>query len=97
MLPFLCLLLLGVVELSVLIHNKAVITNASREGARYGIAALGGPYTDTNIQQWVSNYMQNRLISFSPSTAVTTITRGGSSPGSELRVRVDYPTPLWRC
>ncbi len=91
MLPFLLLVLLGVLELSVLIHDQSVITNASREGARYGIAAVGGPQTDAAIQQWVSNYVQNRLISFSPATATTTITRGGSTAGSELRVRVNYP------
>ena len=34
MLPFLLLLLLGVLEFSILIHDQAVITNASREGAR---------------------------------------------------------------
>ena len=91
LLPFLCLFLLGVMELSLVIHNKAVITNASREGARYGIAAIGGPYTDAAISEWVSNYAKDRMISFSPATTVTTITRGGSTPGSVLRVRVDYP------
>ncbi len=91
LLPFLLVFLLGVLDLSVLIHDKAVITNASREGARYGITTFGGAPTDAAIQQWVSDYVQDRLISFSPATTVTTITRGGSTPGSVLRVRVDYP------
>ena len=91
LLPFLCLFLSGVMELSILIHNQAVITNASREGARYGIAAVGGPHTDTAIKQWVGSYVKDRLISFSPSATVTTITRGGSTPGSVLRGGVAYP------
>lgn len=90
-LPFLCLFLLGVMEISVLIHNKAVITNASREGARLGIAAVGGPYSDTDIQLWVSNYVTSRLVSFAPSTTSTAITRGGSTAGSPLNVRVSHP------
>ena len=31
MLPFLIILLLGIMELSIIVHNKSVITNASRE------------------------------------------------------------------
>ncbi len=91
MLPFLCLFLMGILELSVLINNRAVITNATREGARYGISAFGRPPTDAAIQQRVTGFLTNRLISFSSSTPVTTITREGSTPGSVLRVRVAYP------
>ena len=91
MLPFLCLLLCGVMEFSILIHDKAVITNASREGVRYGIAAAGGPYSDTQIETWVSNYVQDHLISFQAASAVTTIGRLGNTPGSDLTVKVVYP------
>ncbi len=88
MLPFLCLLLSGVMEFSILIHDKAVITNASREGARYGIAAVGGPHSDTQINTWVSNYVEDHLISFQAASSVTTIVRGGNTPGRDLTVRV---------
>ncbi len=91
-LPFLLLFLMGVIEISVLIHDKAIITNASREGARFGITAFGAPHSDDAIQAKVHAYVQNRLISFSASpTALTTVTRGGSVAGSPLRVKVDYP------
>ena len=39
-LPVLVLLLFGIVEFSLLMYNKQILTNASREGARYGI--VGG-------------------------------------------------------
>ncbi len=91
MLPFLTILLLGVMELSVIVHNKSVITNASREGARYGIAAVGGFKSDAAIQQRVSNYVKDRLISFPSSTETTTVGRGGKSTPGQLRVRVVYP------
>ena len=91
MLPFLTILMLGVMELSVLVHNKSVITNASREGARYGIAAVGGFKSDDAIEQRVSNYVKDRLISFPSSTETTTVGRGGKSTPGQLRVKVVYP------
>lgn len=36
--PILLLLLMGIVEFGLLFYNKQVLTNASREGARAGIA-----------------------------------------------------------
>ena len=38
-LPLLLILAFGIVEFGLLMYNKAVITNASREGARVGIVA----------------------------------------------------------
>ena len=75
MLPFLAILLLGVMEISVVVHNKSVITNASREGARYGIAAVGGFKSDTAIKQKVTNYLKDRMVGFPKGTETTTVGR----------------------
>ncbi len=91
MLPFLALLLLGVMELSVIVHNKSVITNASREGARFGIAAVGGFKSDAAIEQRVNNYVKDRLVNFSSATETTTVGRGGMATPGQLRVKVVYP------
>ena len=91
MLPLMAILLLGVMELSVIVHNKSVITNASREGARYGIAAVGGFKSDYDIQQRVGNYVNDRLVSFPSATETTTVGRGGVSTPGQLRVKVVYP------
>ena len=91
MLPFLAVLLLGVMEFSVILHNKSVITNASREGARYGIAAIGGDKTDAQIGERVNSYVSSRLISFPSAQATTTVGRGGGSTPNQLRVKVTYP------
>lgn len=48
-LPLFVIITFGIIELSLLIHTKAVITNASREGARVGIFYEGDDYT--SIQQ----------------------------------------------
>ena len=38
-LPLLVILLIGIMDMSMLLYNKAVITNASREGCRVGIVS----------------------------------------------------------
>ena len=91
MLPFLAILLLGVMELSVIVHNKTVITNASREGARYGIAAVGGFKSDAAIKQRVTDYLADRMVGFPRATETTTVGRGGESTPGQLRVKVVYP------
>ena len=65
-LPLLLLFAFGIIEFSLLYYNKHVITNASREGARAGIAkSYGGlPVDDTAIAGIVNSYCQDHLITF---------------------------------
>ena len=89
--PLLILLLFGIIEFSVILYDKAMITNASREGARAGIVSQLVRVSDTQIQGVVDNYCRLYLISFRSGAApVTTVTRTGSTFGSELSVTVTY-------
>jgi len=89
--PLLILLLFGIIEFSVILYDKAMITNASREGARAGIVTQLVRVSDTQIQGVVDNYCRLYLISFRSGAApVTTVTRTGSTFGSELSVTVTY-------
>ena len=96
-LPLLLILVFGIIEFSILFYDKAMITNASREGARVGIVyrydpdgVLNHPDNDV-IVDTVDHYVQNHLISFeSGSVATTTITRNGDAPGDPLKVTVNY-------
>ena len=58
MLPFLVILAFGIIEFGIMFFNKAVITNASREGARAGITGI----TNTQIETIVKNYCNANLI-----------------------------------
>jgi Flp pilus assembly protein TadG len=98
-LPLLVLMVFGIVELSFALYDKAMITNASREGARGGIVYRVPAVTDAEIIGIVNNYLGSHLVTFSgkrsrgsdPVTGATVIvTRTGFSPGGELRVRVGY-------
>jgi Flp pilus assembly protein TadG len=89
--PLLILLMFGIIEFSVILYDKAMITNASREGARAGIVSQLVRVSDSQIQSVVDNYSRLYLISFRSGAApVTTVARTGSTFGSELSVTVTY-------
>jgi Flp pilus assembly protein TadG len=90
-LPLLVLLSFGIIEFSMALYDKAMITNASREGARAGIAFKVPPVSDEEIVSVVNTYLGNSLITFGgPAAAATTVMRNGFNPGDELTVSVDY-------
>lgn len=94
-LPLLILILFGAIEFGLAMFNKQVITNASREGARYGIVDdSGSRRSPSEIENVVNNYAANRLITFgtnaSPDTTVVPDPQSGVSFGQNLTVTVDY-------
>lgn len=101
----LLVLIFGIIEFGLILYDKAVITNASREGARAGIVArydpagegAYNPLTDDEIRGVVTNYCGNHLVTFgSPTSVVIDVTRmdkdnnGTISSGDELTVTVTY-------
>jgi Flp pilus assembly protein TadG len=88
----LVLLVFGTIEFSTLLYDKAVITNASREGARAGIVySYPDRIGDGEIVNVVNTYCSDHMISLGGnSTVSTTITRSGNASGDDLTVRVSY-------
>ncbi len=72
-------LLFGIVEFSLALYDKAVITNASREGARKAIlfnADLANPgqilpFSQSDISDHVNAYIPDRLVPFGGPPVVT--------------------------
>ena len=96
-LPVLVLLVFGIIESSAFLYDKAMITNASREGARTGIVySYPDRISDAEIITVVENYCKAHLITFNddpdaPDPLVVEITRTGSgSSGDSLTVKVTY-------
>jgi Flp pilus assembly protein TadG len=99
-LPILLILLFGIIEFSLLLYDKAMITNASREAARTGILFNAGVnVTDDAIDDVVQNYAAANLISFSegdnpPVTSVSREDTNGDTiefnAGDTLTVTVTY-------
>ncbi len=80
-LPVLLLMLFLIIEFSIILYDKAVITNASREGARSGIVFSAAPRVSVGaITATVNNYCATNLISFGTSTPVATVS-STSGPG----------------
>ena len=90
--PLLLVLVFGIVDFSLALYDKAVVTNASREGARAGMVyRYPDRVDDTEIQTVINNYLGSRLVNFGGSPPTVTITRGGAgSSGDSLTVTVQY-------
>lgn len=91
--PVLVLLLFGIIEFSLILYDQAMITNASREGARAGIV-YNSPdrIGDGEITNVVTRYCANHLVSFRSGSAPTiSIQRSGAASGDTLTVQVTYP------
>lgn len=89
----LLIVLFGIGEVGIALYDKAVLTNASREGARAGIIAGNPRVTDGAIKGVVKNYATGHLITFGAEILGDediTVTRTGSSFGSDLTVSVNY-------
>jgi hypothetical protein len=91
----LVLLVFGIIDFGFLLYDKAMLTNASREGARAGIVARTTRLDASEIQGVVNNYLSdgNSLIPplnpFPP--ANIPITKPASPVfGDELTVTVNY-------
>ncbi len=93
-LPVLMLIIFGIIEFGLLLYDKQVITNASREGARAGTVVGVSRVDDAGILAVMNRYIANHLVTFSttPSLAITIdpVDRTDMDFGDELTVTVTY-------
>ena len=97
-LPVLMLILFGILNYGILLYDQAVITNAAREGARWGAintsAAIGCSGTATGNAdpcQIANSYTAANLISFGSSVTSTSTASGSGTSGTTVTVTVSYP------
>jgi len=62
-LPFLLVLLAGIIEFSLMLYNMQVLTNGAREGARVAVIPVRNE-TEEEIANIVKDYCGNKLIGF---------------------------------
>jgi len=95
-LSLLITLIFGVIEFSLFIFNRQVITNAAREGARAGIVARANRQSEEinlRIKAKVLEYATQHLITFGDDVLTADdvfITAGCLQFQCDLQVRVDY-------
>lgn len=88
----LLLIVFGIIEFGLIFYNQQVITNASREGARFGIVMRVPRHSADEIAQVVSNYCQGRLYpqnGTDPAVAVSA--PSGTGFGADLEVSISWP------
>lgn len=95
-LPLLFMLILGIIEFGLLLYNKAIITNASREGARAGVvfnvngSGTYSPLSGGEIRAVINSYTSNHLVTFGAPPDPPDVTPCASR-GSDLTVTITYP------
>lgn len=92
LLPFLIMVLVGIIDINLIFYDDAIITNAARAGARAGAVLQVPPLTTTQIAAITTSYAQNSLVTGGSATSPTvTVTQSnGSTSGSTLQVAVSY-------
>jgi hypothetical protein len=66
-------LLFGIIEFGFIVYNQVMITNACREGARYGIMSRADKRTVVEIRDKVKEYSDNILLLSFDDLAVLTV------------------------
>lgn len=92
-LPFLILIIFAVLDFGILVYNKAIITNASREAARQGIILTAAAWNPAAVGQVACNYARNALITVSSGTR--TATCSGTADPVVTVTPVVLPTPAF--
>ncbi len=92
LLPVVMALLMGTLEMGLILYNKAVLTNAAREGARAGIVLRNPKPTVGEITSVVLQKSQASLISLLPADApqVTVLQASPAAWPNTLQVSVQY-------
>ena len=89
--PLFVMLLFGLLEFGLGVYNKGVLTNASREGARFGVVFTTPRKTAGEITAKVQEYLTKSGFT---DTATINVTGAQGTSGSPLSVAVTYPYTL---
>jgi Flp pilus assembly protein TadG len=92
-LPFLLLVLVGIIDVTLMLYDKAAIANAARVAARAGTCVSVPPLTKSQISATATAALSGDLLS-GRSSNVPTVTvnqPNGTATGSPLSVTVSYP------
>src|SRR4051794_18662452 len=88
LLPVLMMILFGIIEFGMALYRQAILTNASREGARLGIVLSVPPITTAMINAAIDTYLTSAGIT--PGTVSRTIVAGGVT-GTPVSVALTLP------
>lgn len=91
--PLLLVILFGIIDFGFMLYDKAMLTNAAREGARAGIVLREPRLTKAQVETVAHQYCQTRMIRLGGSgdcAATATVPASPQSLVDDLAVSVDY-------
>src|SRR6185503_12886172 len=88
LLPVLMMILFGIIEFGLALYRQAILTNASREGARLGIVQSISAITNGQINVAIDNYLTAAGI---PPGNVTRAIVAGGVTGTPVTVTLTLP------
>lgn len=88
LLPVLMMILFGIIEFGLALYQQAILTNASREGARLGIVQSVPAITTAAINAAIDRYLTPAGVN--PANVTRTIVAGGVT-GAPVRVTLTLP------
>ena len=88
----------GIIEFGLLLYNQHIVTNAGREGARYGIVYRtdANKKTETEIEAWTASWGEQYIVTFGEkawsvqATSNNNLDEVCTSSDEELTVEVKY-------
>lgn len=83
-LPFFVLMIFLIIDFGFLVFNKAVLTNASREAARYATGLTATTWSTAAVEAVACNYARTSLISTRSGTHTTTCS-GSADPDIDVK------------
>lgn len=102
-LPLFLVFVFGIIEFSIIMYNKALITNASREGARFGILYTEPAKDENVLKSEIENRIKSKiLVDSNDPTKYKLISLGGAAvpivestlipddPDDYIEVKVTY-------
>jgi len=97
-LPLILLVVFGMIQFAIGWWLSQVITNAAREGARFGIVVSDPPIRDSEVIVRVQNYLNSSGVDASQATVSVTYANGGApvdfancDSGCQVGVLVSVP------
>ncbi len=87
-LPVLMLILVGVLDLGRLAATYVVLTDAAREGARYGASTDGSA---TQIAQRIKGEVAGTIVNYNQMSAPVITCSPSCAVGNSVQVQVTYP------
>ena len=91
LLPVLLLIVFGTIEFGMMMYGREVVTNATREGARYGIVAQIPPVSSGTMITQATAYLTGTGVN--PTSVTFSAPACCGAPGTPVTVNAIYRNP----